>query len=69
MAAAHCDGCGRPAAACAGCRRPEHDPPRFCPECGLRLAVLVTPTGHRSRCKEHGVIPEDGPAAPSRPPG
>lgn len=60
--AAHCVGCGRPRAECPGCRDPRHDPPRYCPQCGTRLAVVVTPGGYRSRCKHHGavVVPEDG---------
>jgi hypothetical protein len=55
MAGAHCDGCGRPTDECAGCRW-EYDPPRYCPACGLRLAVRVTPTGYSGRCKEHGPV-------------
>lgn len=51
----HCAGCGRPANACDGrCRRPL-DPPRFCTECGRRLAVQVTPAGYTARCREHGL--------------
>lgn len=49
----HCTGCGRLHRECAGCSR-ELDPPRYCAECGTRLAVLVTPTGWRARCKIHG---------------
>ncbi|WCO66078.1 hypothetical protein PO878_16380 [Iamia majanohamensis] len=60
-APAHCDGCGRPEGACAGCRSP-HDPPRFCPTCGRRLAVVVTPTGHRGRCRDHGPVTAGGTA-------
>ena len=51
--AAFCTGCGRPLSMCTGCRR-ELDPPRHCPTCGARLAVVVTPTGFRARCKRHG---------------
>ncbi|MHB8680552.1 MAG: biotin synthase auxiliary protein BsaP [Acidimicrobiales bacterium] len=53
----HCTGCGRPSSACAGCRR-ELDPPRFCPRCGRRLTVRVTPAGFVARCRDHG---EPGP--------
>lgn len=59
-AVAHCDGCGRPLAECPGCRQPQHDPPRFCPTCGLRLAVVVSPAAHRSRCKVHGEVAAGG---------
>jgi hypothetical protein len=52
-AGAHCVGCGKPSTECAGCQW-EYDPPRFCPRCGLRLAVSVTPNGWHARCKSHG---------------
>ncbi|MBV9952986.1 MAG: hypothetical protein JO291_13615 [Acidimicrobiia bacterium] len=52
---ARCTGCGRPRAECDGCAR-ELDPPRFCPTCGTRLAVVVTPAGYRGRCREHGPV-------------
>src|SRR5207247_10625619 len=32
------------------------DPPRHCPQCGARLAVLITPTRWAARCKEHGEV-------------
>ncbi|HET7490138.1 MAG TPA: hypothetical protein VFJ85_19600 [Acidimicrobiales bacterium] len=50
----HCAGCGR--SDCAGCR-PPYDPPRFCTECGRRLAVQVTPAGWTARCRTHGPVP------------
>jgi hypothetical protein len=54
--AAWCAGCGRPAADCPGdCRRPL-DPLRFCPTCGLRLRVLVTPTRVEASCRQHGPV-------------
>lgn len=53
--AAFCTGCGKPLSSCAGCRR-QLDPPRHCPSCGLRLAVVVTPTGYQARCKQHGQL-------------
>jgi hypothetical protein len=37
------------------CRR-ELDPPRFCPICGRRLRVLVTPVGWRANCRDHGEL-------------
>ncbi|WP_426572000.1 hypothetical protein [Aquihabitans sp. McL0605] len=53
--AAFCPGCGRPVAECAGCLW-EYDPPHFCPQCGTRLAVNVSPNGWRARCKAHGEV-------------
>ncbi|MDQ3772862.1 MAG: hypothetical protein M3343_12360 [Actinomycetota bacterium] len=54
-----CLGCGREVGECDGaCRRPL-DPPRFCPTCGKRLFVQVTPNGYEAHCRAHGV--------PSRP--
>jgi len=50
---AFCPGCGRPSSACPGCGR-ELDPPRHCPLCGRRMAVVVTPGGYRARCRDHG---------------
>ncbi|MDE3086164.1 MAG: hypothetical protein KGJ77_05295 [Acidobacteriota bacterium] len=50
-----CTGCGLPTDACEGCRRPL-DPPRFCPHCGGRLAVRVTPAGYRATCRAHGAL-------------
>jgi len=50
-----CTSCGRPLDECGGCGR-ELDPPRFCPVCGTRLAVVVTPAGYRGRCREHGPV-------------
>ena len=47
----HCTGCGKASAECAGCGR-MLDPPRFCPECGLRMTVRVIPTGWVARCRE-----------------
>ena len=51
----HCTGCGRTLDRCAGCGR-DLDPPRFCPSCGRRMAVTVTPTDHRARCPAHGPV-------------
>ncbi|MEJ7585683.1 MAG: hypothetical protein WKF43_16735 [Acidimicrobiales bacterium] len=53
--AAHCTSCGRGESDCAGCARPL-DPPRYCPTCGTRLAVVVTPVGYRARCRRHGPV-------------
>jgi len=50
---AFCTGCGSMSASCPGCGR-TLDPPRFCPTCGRRLTVAVTPGGYRARCREHG---------------
>gem|GEM_PF-678414 len=65
-APAFCTGCGREVARCPGCDRPL-DPPRHCPACGRRMAVLVTPAGWRARCRDHGeVTPER--RTPGQPP-
>ncbi|HUA96144.1 MAG TPA: hypothetical protein VMB82_11535 [Acidimicrobiales bacterium] len=62
MAATYCTGCGKPldtsagapgADRCGGCARPI-DPPHYCPHCGQWLAVTVSPTGWKARCREHG---------------
>ena len=51
-----CTGCGRPVDSCeGGCTR-TLDPPRFCPVCGRRSRVDVTPTGYESRCRDHGTF-------------
>lgn len=48
-----------PATRCPGCAR-AIDPPRYCPACGRWLAVTVTPTGWRARCRDHGELePQD----------
>ena len=52
---AHCTGCGQPVSLCPGCDRPL-DPPRFCPRCGRRLTVAVSPGGFRARCRHHGQL-------------
>jgi hypothetical protein len=49
----HCSGCG--SASCAGCGR-ELDPPRFCPLCGRRLTVYVTPGSAVAMCRDHGEV-------------
>jgi len=54
-AGAFCTGCGRPATECTGCT-PPLDPARFCPDCGRRLTVQVTPTGVTARCRDHGSV-------------
>ncbi|WP_446650469.1 biotin synthase auxiliary protein BsaP [Aciditerrimonas ferrireducens] len=65
--ASHCPGCGRPLAPgpggadaghCPGCL-PPLDPPRFCPACGRRLRVLVSPRGWRATCRTHGPLGPD----------
>lgn len=49
----YCTGCGAAATECAGCTR-DLDPPRYCPTCGRRLAVTVSPGAYRARCRDHG---------------
>lgn len=57
---AHCTGCGRAVAECDGCLR-ELDPPRFCPTCGSRLVVLITPGSFDLRCRhEHEIVSQAG---------
>jgi hypothetical protein len=49
--APYCSGCGRPLAdgMHVRCSRPL-DPPRYCEQCGRKLAVQVLPTGYVARC-------------------
>ncbi|HLZ36232.1 MAG TPA: hypothetical protein VKP64_00410 [Mycobacteriales bacterium] len=56
-AAAYCDRCGGRLpdgdhARCAAARALE--PARFCPVCGRRMVVQVTPRGWSARCAKHG---------------
>ncbi|HZN13114.1 MAG TPA: hypothetical protein VFB78_02510 [Acidimicrobiales bacterium] len=57
----HCTGCGRAADECGGHCGRELDPPRFCPTCGRRLTVQVTPAHFTAACRDHGEV---GPVAP-----
>lgn len=55
--APYCQGCGRPRAAggherCAA--RAATDPPRYCADCGRKLAVQVLPTGYTVHCVRCG---------------
>ena len=52
----HCSGCGRipPACPTGGMCRGGYEPPRYCPECGRRLRVLIIPTGWTAECRDHG---------------
>ena len=49
--APYCAGCGLPAGdgEHARCLRPL-DPPRYCADCGRKLAVQVLPTGYDAQC-------------------
>jgi hypothetical protein len=49
--APYCDGCGKPVkeAEHAHCGGPT-DVPRFCVNCGRKLAVQVLPTGYEASC-------------------
>ena len=51
----YCDGCGRPArdGGHVLCRRPL-DPPRYCVQCGRKLAVQVLPTQVTATCVRCG---------------
>ncbi|HEY3952064.1 MAG TPA: hypothetical protein VGM53_01700 [Streptosporangiaceae bacterium] len=56
-AGGYCAQCGGPAgtgdhAACD--RAAALDPPRYCPRCGRRMVVKVTPDRWTARCSRHG---------------
>jgi hypothetical protein len=53
----YCLGCGRSEEDCDGTCRSPLDPPRYCPTCGNRLFVQVTPNGYTARCRKHGAAP------------
>jgi hypothetical protein len=56
---AYCDRCGGAVAASGHepCRaQRDLEPPRYCPACGRRMVVQVTPRGWTARCAEHGVM-------------
>ena len=62
LAAGFCERCGRPVvdgdhAACAGAR--ELEPARFCPACGRRMKVQVTPLSWTAHCVQHGSVTGD----------
>ena len=52
----YCLGCGRSEEDCDGTCRSPLDPPRYCPTCGTRLFVQVTPNGYTARCRKHGAL-------------
>jgi hypothetical protein len=59
MEPAHCPYCGRPAGGSGheACERASAlDPPRFCPHCGRRMVVKVTPDRWTAHCSRHGPI-------------
>ena len=51
---AYCMGCGRTLGECDGSCRDPLDPPRFCPRCGRKLSVQVSPTSFAAECRVHG---------------
>ena len=55
-AAQHCTGCGLPVERCGGRCGRDLDPPRFCPTCGRRLTVYVTPGSFDAQCRDHGPV-------------
>ena len=56
--AEHCTGCGQSTGRCptGGHCTGRYEPPRFCPACGRRLAVRITPTSWTARCRDHGEL-------------
>ncbi|MGI8984614.1 MAG: hypothetical protein ACR2HM_08810 [Acidimicrobiales bacterium] len=52
-----CTGCGQSPPACDGHCAGDLDPPRFCPECGRRLAVQVFPGHVVTRCPADHISP------------
>lgn len=62
----YCDRCGRPLGVPGGpghetCQAArELEPPRYCPTCGRRMVVQVTPGGWSSRCTRHGLTVNTG---------
>jgi hypothetical protein len=68
-APAFCRSCGQPSAACDGVTG-HHElwPAHYCPTCGRRMRVQVTPTGWSARCRDHGSPdPEPGAGPEGRP--
>ncbi|HXZ71751.1 MAG TPA: hypothetical protein VEH31_12925 [Streptosporangiaceae bacterium] len=59
--ARYCDRCGQPVSQhgepghrdCRDARALE--PPRYCPRCGRRMVVKVTPDAWSSHCPRHGL--------------
>jgi DNA-directed RNA polymerase subunit RPC12/RpoP len=59
MSPRFCGRCGQEAGAGAhpDCERAlALEPPRFCPECGRRMVVQVTPTDWTARCSRDGEL-------------
>jgi len=60
--ARYCDRCGQPVSQPGGerghpdCRDARAlEPPRYCPYCGHRMVVKVTPGAWSSHCPRHGL--------------
>jgi primosomal protein N' len=58
----YCDRCGLPLTPAEGehghesCRAARAlEPPRYCPRCGRRMVVKVTPHSWSSQCPHHGL--------------
>ncbi|MHB2022417.1 MAG: biotin synthase auxiliary protein BsaP [Mycobacteriales bacterium] len=69
VAGAFCDRCGRAIREggherCANARALE--PPRFCPVCGRRMKVQVTPLHWTALCVEHGLTEGSDAPGPQR---
>ncbi|MGH3438092.1 MAG: hypothetical protein ACRDRN_16695 [Sciscionella sp.] len=58
MNESYCIHCGQPVSVAGheGCHnaRTALEPPRYCPQCGRRMVVQVTPAGWTARCSRHG---------------
>jgi hypothetical protein len=59
---AYCTGCGQPPERADHARcdiRRRFEPPRYCPQCGRRMVVKVTPMAWTATCSRHGVLAPD----------
>jgi len=60
-----CRWCGRASQDCDGVAgHRDLNPPHFCPTCGRRMRVQVSPTAWSASCRDHG-SPGPAPATPS----